>query len=228
MMEKEVKTIETETDGFLILYSKFKNEKLLKKELVEINNQLDWYKNAIFIDIEKITTILVEDGFLQSDKKTLTEKGIIGSSISECNELLFTEAVFSGILDDLEFPEIIAILASFINEKENEVQYISELDVPLKIKNVLNSLTKKADYFIEKEDNMKLYLKTDYTLYLDFIESAYKWASFDESNTEIYDGNFVKAIMRINNVCENLLEICKTIGKYQICTNIERYKIRLW
>ena len=66
----------------------------------------------------------------------------------------------------------------------------------------------------------------DYNLYLDFIEPSYIWASGGTiqeiySVTSIYDGNFVKAIMRINNICDNLMDICKTIERYDICAKLE-------
>ena len=68
----------------------------------------------------------------------------------------------------------------------------------------------------------------DYNLYLNFIEPAYIWASGGSiqeiySVTSIYDGNFVKAIMRINNICENLFDICKLLEKYDLCQKLEGY-----
>jgi hypothetical protein len=29
--------------------------------------------------------------------------------------------------------------------------------------------------------------------------------------------------MRINNICENLMDICKNIEKYDICSKLENY-----
>jgi antiviral helicase SKI2 len=78
----------------------------------------------------------------------------------------------------------------------------------------------------DNESNKGLFLKMDYNLYLDFIEPSYIWASGGTiqeiySVTSIYDGNFVKAIMRINNICDNLIDICKTIERYDICAKLE-------
>ena len=155
-------------------------------------------------------------------------------SINECQELLFTEIIFRGILDDLNFPEIIAILSAFINERDQngEERYISDLNIPKKVINALNEITKIAEYFINLEDEYKIYIGTDFTLYLDFIEPAYIWANGGSINdvyqrTTIYDGNFVKAIMRINNICENLMDICKNIENYDICSKLEGYNQKL-
>ena len=138
--------------------------------------------------------------------------------------------LFRGLLDNLDFPEIVAVLSSFINEKDQSSDdiYISDLNVPKKVTNVLNEINKIAEYFINIEEENKLYIGSDYNLYLNFIESAYIWAKGGTINdifqqTSIYDGNFVKAIMRINNICENLMDICKNIEKYELCSKLENY-----
>ena len=78
------------------------------------------------------------------------------------------------------------------------------------------------------EEKNELYIGSDYTLGLDFIELAYIWACGGNiqdiyKNTNMYDGNFVKAIMRINNICENLMDICKNIERFDICSKLENY-----
>jgi antiviral helicase SKI2 len=160
----------------------------------------------------------------------ITKKGIIAMGINECQELIFTEMIYEGLLDNLEFPEIIAIISCFINEKDqnSEERYISDLKVSKSIINVLNKLKIIAEKFINKEDNLKLYINSDYSLYLDFIEPSYIWAKGETIKevykyTSIYDGNFVKSIMRINNICENLMDICKNIERYDICSKLENY-----
>jgi superfamily II RNA helicase len=93
---------------------------------------------------------------------------------------------------------------------------------------VLKELNKVCDHFMSIEDENQLYIGSDYKLYLDFIELAYIWASGGTihdiyKNTSMYDGNFVKAIMRINNICENLMDICKNIERFDLITKLENY-----
>ena len=57
-------------------------------------------------------------------------------------------------------------------------------------------------------------IQTDWNLHLSFIEPTYYWAkgwSIYEIHSkicQIYDGNFIRNILRINNICENLKSIC--------------------
>ena len=76
------------------------------------------------------------------------------------------------------------------------------------------------------EDKKKLYINSDYKIYLDFVECAYIWASGKSIKevyqfTNMYDGNFVKTIMRINNICDNLVDICKSIERFDLCKKME-------
>jgi superfamily II RNA helicase len=85
-----------------------------------------------------------------------------------------------------------------------------------------------ANDFVELENKYQLYIESDYNLYLDFIGPAYIWASGGSvhdvfRSTTMYDGNFVKAILRINNICENLMDICKNIERFDLCAKLECY-----
>ena len=45
--------------------------------------------------------------------------------------------------------------------------------------------------------------------------------------TTINEGNFVKCIMRLNNMCDNLMEICKNLQLYGLCAKLEGYNQKL-
>ena len=226
-LEKEKKNIEN-VSNFKELNNQYQIYNDYLKELKNIDNSIWWYNNSLKNNIDIIIKLLEKDGYILNEKITI--KGIIAMGINECQELLFTEMIYQGLLDNLNFPEIVSVISCFINEKDqnSEERYISDLKVSKSVVNVLNKIKLIAEDFIKKEDNLELYIGSDYNLYLDFIEPSYIWASGGTINdvykhTSIYDGNFVKAIMRINNICENLMDICKNIEKYDICSKLENY-----
>ena len=223
---KEMKIFEMKPN-FKELYNKYEIYNDYLKELNNINNNIWWCNNSLKHNIDIIIELLRENGYI--DEK-ITVKGVIAMGINECQELLFTEMIYQGLLDKLEFHEIIAILSCFINERDqsSEDKYICDLKVSDNVINILNKIKILSEEFMIKEDKKELYIGTDYNLYLDFIEPVYIWAKGGSINdvykyTTVYDGNFVKAIMRINNVCENLMEICKKVENYDICSKIENY-----
>lgn len=222
--------------SFSVLFEKYKSIQEYKKNIVTIDKNIYWFDNSLKDQILTIMDILRSEGYvnenqnLNQNQNKMTKKGIIASSINECQELVFTEIICRGLFDNLEFPEIVAVIASFINEKDggNNPLYINDLNIPESVKKVLKEENNIAEYYERLEDEKKLYIKSDYTIYLDFVVPAYIWASNGSihdvyKETTIYDGNFVKAIMRINSICENLMEIFKNIERLDLCKKMENY-----
>ena len=66
----------------------------------------------------------------------------------------------------------------------------------------------------------------DYNLYLDFVMASYMWSSGKSLRevfeyTDIYEGNFVRGILRINTICDTLIKIATQIKKYKIVKTLE-------
>ena len=228
-IEKEKKIIE-DLPNFNNIFDIYNKQDNYLKEIEEIEDNIWWFNNGLKDEIQKIINLLSNENYLILDENKLTIKGVVAMGINECQELLFTEMIYKGLLDDLDFPEIIAVLSTFINEKDQNIEdrYLSDLNLPKKVIDILLKLKEISEYYLDQEELNKIYINSDYNMYLDFIEPAYIWANGGNIKdvyeaTTIYDGNFVKAIMRINNICENLMEICKNINRFDICTKIEDY-----
>ena len=124
----------------------------------------------------------------------------------------------------------LGISFSLLCEKDSNgnTLYISDLNVPKNVIIALNKVKNIGEYLMNKEDDIKLNIGTDYNLYLDFIEQVYIWSSGGSINdiyqkTTVNEGNFVKCIMRLNNMCENLMDICKKNQIYGLCSKLEGY-----
>lgn len=226
-LENEKKEIEFDKT-FKNHYEKFKTYIHKKDNLKKNAEDISYCSNILNINIHKIKDILIEEDYIDPNDMKILPKGVIASCINDCQELLFTEMISRGYLDEMSFPEIVAILSAFINEKDggSGEKYISDLNIPGKVRAVLNKMKNLGEYFISKEEKCGLYIQSDYNLYLDFVEPAYIWADGgtiqDIYNvTSVYDGNFVKAIMRLNNVCDNLKDICMTMKRYDLCEKME-------
>jgi len=214
---------------FNIKYAEFNKTLEIKSAIEKLNDNIWGFENELVTYINNIIILLEERGYYINGQ--ITKKGIVASEINECNELLFTEMIFNGLLDDLNFPEICAVLMGFLNEKDSagDELHISDLKITKITGSVLNKLKKMGEDLQLLEDNYKIYIGSDYGLYLDFIVPAYIWASGGTiyevyKNTTVYDGNFVKGIMRLNNLCENVYGICKAIERFDICSKMENYK----
>ena len=81
---------------------------------------------------------------------------------------------------------------------------------------------------------IKIFIGTDWKLHLDFVEPAYLWASGSDilevhKKCEIFEGTFIRNILRINNIVDNVKTLAEHINKPHLLErldSIERLIVR--
>jgi superfamily II RNA helicase len=215
-LKHEMIQIQQSIDDFNKKYGIIKSLYDYDELILRKTKDIQYIRNYIKTDIDNIIRFMVEYKYMTETTNELTIKGHIASEINECNELLLTELINDKILNELEPYEIVAVLPCFIEEKENSfnVQTIDSLKIPIHVTNILKRIGNKARILADEEYKYDIDIKTNWNLYLSFIEPTYYWAvgwSIFEIHSKIchiYDGNFIRNILRINNICENLKSIC--------------------
>ena len=235
--------IKNETD-FKSLYENY----TVDKETIEYKDTLiaSLSKNNSYIHqcITKILTILKDNQYICetsniNDYETILPtnisiKGIIACQINECNGLLFTEIITNDYLDNLNEEEIVAILSLFIQSKQNDDISIDSLEVPLKIKTNISSVLEIATKFENIMSCNKLYINIDWNLSINSVEYMYKWCCGEDFNFlikkyKLYPGNFVKDVIKINNIVQDIMKIGDLLGNHKllsVVSNIENKLIR--
>jgi len=205
-------------------------------ELVDKTRQLNKQisNNSLHLELEIAKKYLMDIGFIKRtekslielDKSDLTKKGIIGSEINECNEILLTEIVENDLLKELTITEICAVLAIFIETKEENIYSVEELKLSKAVKSALYSI---SEYNINL-DEIAMRYNLDYNQYitLNFVMPVYQWASgmelreiYKNNSLELYEGNFVKNITKILNICNEIIYVCELIGKTTIIEKLQ-------
>ena len=197
-------------------------------------NQLETYLNT---DTEKVLDYLADNNYIDNsdpENPKILVRGILASEISECNEITLTELLLSDILDTLSAPEIVAVLATFIPEKSGEGATLKTLGVPDQIKQAICNLEYGAQSFEDYENELRISIGTDWKLHLDFVEPAYLWASGSDilevhKKCEIFEGTFIRNILRINNIVDNVKTLAEHINKPHLLErldSIERLIVR--
>ena len=104
-------------------YNNFKN---LLFEKNKLENELKYYDEVINFELQKVLTFLKDNEYLKTDnidelsEENVTEKGIIASKISECNEILMTEMLFNGDFEYMTLEELIMLLTIFIENDDTK------------------------------------------------------------------------------------------------------------
>ena len=207
---------------------------------IDVNKMLNYLYDNHYIDLTapfestpreqnqiKLTNKTGDGKSITAANIKLALKGIIASQISECNEIILTEIVTNKFFLELDACEIVAVLAAFIEEKANDVTEISKLNVSERVKQVLGDVSYIADDFGSYEYNSGIEIESDWQLYLSFIGPAYDWAKgktiFEiySEYPDVYEGTFIRNILRITNMIENIKNIATMCNQPEILKKLE-------
>tara|TARA_B100000795_G_scaffold268692_1_gene256227 strand:+ start:58 stop:2355 length:2298 start_codon:yes stop_codon:yes gene_type:complete len=203
-------------------------EKYIKntQNIKELKDIIEFQKSFVNQDVEKMILYLKDNKYIE-ESGIVSTKGVMASEISECNEILLTEIISNGFFMELEAYEIIAILAAFIEEKSVDVTSLKSLDVPEKIKTILEDINYIALDFEDYEYSKRIEIGTDWNLYLSFVGPALDWAlgksifEIYAKYEDVYEGTFIRNILRINNIVENVKNIAEMINKPELIKKLE-------
>ena len=182
--------------------------------------------------------LLLENNFIEKDiheQIKLTQKGKLCIAVQELASLPIAELITNNIFNELNSTEIIGVLSCFTNlhlSDEMSVHTINSIGCSDKIKNVIRNVKDTYNKYFNVLTYHKLEIVEEYNIHYNLTELAIKWCrSNDEaickkilSEAKQYDislGDFVKAILKINNIA---LELEKVAIIQENLTLLEKLK----
>ena len=220
------------TDNDSINYMLRNNKIMNIKNLIQLI--LTQKKLVLEDDLINMNRVLRRLDFVEDN--ILTQKGQVACGISGGDELLITEILFNGNLNDLDAFELPAILTVFLSNEgggnSNNQEEKNSLNKNLKLKNFYENTIKTN---AERIGNIlleckKLKDKEEIDEYVrnfksDFIIPVYKWANgenFEEClDKNIYEGSLVRVIRRLDEYIKNLIECVNIIGNINLKEKLE-------
>ena len=199
------------------------NNKL--KEISYLEEQITKSNNFFNNNINYIFTFLKDEGFINEDN-TLTLKGQYGSILKEVNCLVFSKLIFNNTLNKLTSIQLVGLFSCFTEIRLSEdlkhvdpsnCSYDEELNMLIKL------ISDEYDYY-ETKEFYTTGLK--YNKHFDIVNESMDWCkstNYDDcyeiikllENKRIFLGEFCKALLKINNIANELIKLSKFI------TNIE-------
>jgi superfamily II RNA helicase len=197
------------------------NEQLMKTEQTldkNIQTILQMLQVAGFIDMEN------EDTNTNTNYK-LTTKGQIGCRIREVHCVIFAGFLEQGKFKQFGAKELVGILSCFTNisvaEDKRAVGPMS------KYKGITECIVEINELYV-KQSNLEVTNKVNtgynYDIHFDLIDYAVEWCECDADiqckallqkmsfEKDIFLGEFVKALLKINNITAEMERIVESIG----------------
>lgn len=209
-------------------YKLYKQITDLTKKLHIVQQTIVNYKNFVGQSSNDISKILHHWGYLENNIPTI--KGVIAAQINDCNSILLTELIYRNYFDDLTPQEIVALISIFCEPIKittiEESEYYEGTDA---IFNCVTSLDKLIEEYKESEYQISR-IQSDWKYTLSYIDIALAWAHGIDQNEMLkmlydfgeYGGNFLRNMLRIYNIINNLKCICKSINKHNILPQLEQ------
>lgn len=207
----------------LQVMEKYRN---IQKELDTID--VDYENTSLYIhqNINYILNLLNTEKFIRFDddinKYRLTDIGVIASLIREVNGLTFARAYINGLFKDLSVEQLISIFCCFTNITvgDDYITYSPSSNSDIVNKTILNLKEMNLKYY-DFEVEYRLTTGVDYSIHYDLLEYIPRWCDsinaseckqvlqLLESNKGIFIGEFVKAILKINNISSELEKVAE-------------------
>jgi len=231
-IDRKIKAIIEDTKDINKDVDLIKKYNLAQNERNELTNQLAFSESTLDVNVHVVLDLLVETCLIIKNDiipYTLTLKGTIATHLREVNCVVFSELILSGELKQFEPNELVGILSCFTNitvpdDLKSIVPYSKLTKVSTFIKTINQKYILQADLDAEKNIDTGI----DYNMHFDLIDETIQWCDTTEeneckmilndvvTNKDVFLGEFIKAILKINNISAELEKVCELIGDTEL------------
>ena len=205
-------------------YQKWINWEKITHEKQKLEKTLENTSHYVHNEIALHYEILKEQGFIEykNNKFQLTNKGLAAVNIHEVHSLVLADILETRLLDNLTAEELVSVLSIFTNIRlSDNDKYINieSCQVTKNIKKNVKNICETLDIYYDIETKSNTNFSQSYNIQYDMCEFMYQWCFannetdcrkiYNEANQyNIYTGEFIKAILKINNICNELEKVC--------------------
>lgn len=188
----------------------------LIKEIEELENRMTQSKEYVDTQIHAIQNILEKNEFVDG-------RADIARAIKETHPLMMTDML--KLFSACDALQLIGLFSCFTNiNVSDEFKNYSPSFSFEKTLELVKMAQSKLDYYYNEEIRTNIYSGADYNIHFDLVEDVIRWCKLtDEKDCEhfllslqrekgIFIGEFVKAVLKINAIANEMEKICEMCG----------------
>jgi antiviral helicase SKI2 len=200
-------------------YAAVERKDILRTKVDTLQHALSNESLNLFPDFLQRKEVLRRLNYVD-DNEAVCVKGRVACEVNTCEELIATEMVFEGLLNDLQPEEIVAVLSSLVfQEKKDESELDDDLPGGLlrccdKLKTIATNLGQlQRDCGLEVDPHEYC----ENSLKFGLVHVVYEWAlgvSFKDicSLTDVQEGSIVRCITRLDELCREIRNCARVVG----------------
>lgn len=214
------------------IVAKLKEKENEIKELLESIHNTETYLDQ---NVSRVLDWMVETGFASKENDNgqwkLTLKGHVATYLREVHCLAFAELIVDKRLNNFEPHELVGIFSCFTNVSVPEDMKCVSPKSSSMSDHVNNMIEQIKEMYLSQEDTeVKNRINTgfDYSMHFDLVSYAIQWTQCNDTNEckyllqtlskekEVFLGEFVKAILKINNISAEMEKVAEYLGDIEL------------
>jgi superfamily II RNA helicase len=204
--------------------------RLKENQINDLQNEFDNINNFFNSGVQTVLNLLKNDGFIEGDFNdessiSLTLKGKFASQIRETHCLIFSKLFEDKIIDHLTSKQLVGLFSCFTNisVQEEYKDNFPKID-DTNLKDIVKLVTNLYSEYQQKEVTNKINTGIDYTIHYDLLKYVDEWCGCENveecklllqklgAEKEVFLGEFVKALLKINNISNEMEKIADMTG----------------
>jgi antiviral helicase SKI2 len=183
--------------------------------------------------VEKVLELLREDGYIE-DQTTLTMKGKIAAQLKETHCLIFADLLENKMLDYLTTSQLVSLFSCFTNiSVQEDLKAIVPHTQDQEVKKMVTRINDEYNRFQDMELKRNIVSGMDYSIHYDLLEYVHEWCNAVDIEScklllqkigeekEIFLGEFVKALLKINNISCEMEKIAEMTGNIAFLSKLK-------
>ena len=225
-LEEDYKFLKQDIISYKKIYEKETEISNLQKDM----DQLNLYFQS---GVERVLELLREEDFIK-DQNTLTLKGKIAAQIRETHCLVFANLLYDNRLDNLSSKQLVALFSCFtnINVQEDRKAFFPKSD-DNSVQEIVKLVSEAYKSCQEVELKRNIVSGMDYNIHYDLLNYVEEWCDTTDIETckillqkigeekEIFLGEFVKALLKINNISSEMEKIAEMTGNIALLSKLK-------
>jgi len=176
----------------------------------------------------------VEEG-LKCENPVLSLKGHIATNLREVHCLIFAELIHSCKFKQFGAKEIVGILSCFTNiYVPEDKRYLLPRSDYINVNDCVTEINDMYQRQLDLELKNQIDTGIDYSIHFDLIDYSIKWCETENDvdckillneigeNKEIFLGEFIKAILKINNITSEMEKVAELLGDLEFLSVLKQ------
>ncbi len=225
-IQQEHKTLDKDKSKMEAIFKKQKEYEELQKDYEHTEKYLQSQVSTLLEYLRSVHFIEMDN---DCKKYALTTKGLFASHLKELPCLSFSKIIVDGKLDQLKTVELISLFSCFTNVNVTEdLKSFAPNSEYSSVNNLLLELKRDMDEIDDFENKCRVNTGSDYSHHYDLLNYMEAWSKCEnaqdckyllqrmEKEKEIFLGEFVKAILKINNIACEVEKIAELSGNIEL------------